>query len=195
MTTSFTRDNAVLLLVDHQTAVMDRLVKVPPLEDVKANTVALARAARRLDVPIVLSSNIEQYNGILIPELERAAPDEYHQRIERQGTVNAFDDPRVSAAIRATGRTHLVMAAIGSEVCGLNTARGARREGYEVQFAADACGTLTEFYHDIVLRRLESEGVNLATTPMIVAELVTNFATADGSEIVRILAEAGRTGR
>src|SRR4051794_19405019 len=114
MTTSFTRDNTVLLLVDHQTAVMDRLVKVPPLEDVKANTVALARAARLLGVPIVLSCNIEQYNGILIPELEKATPDEYHQRIERQGTVNAFDDPRVSAAVRATGRTHLVMAAIGS---------------------------------------------------------------------------------
>ncbi|GAA3261943.1 isochorismatase family protein [Nonomuraea helvata] len=195
MTTSSTRDNTVLLLVDHQTAVMERLVKVPPLEDVKANTVALARAARRLGVPIVLSCNIEQDNGILIPELEKAAPDEYHQRVERQGTVNAFDDPRVSAAVRATGRTHLVMAAIGSEVCGLNTARGARQEGYEVQFAADACGTLTEFYHDIVLRRLESEGVKLTTTPMITAELVTNFATADGREIVQILAEAGRTGR
>jgi nicotinamidase-related amidase len=195
MTTSFTRDNTVLLLADHQTAVMDRLVEVPPLEDVKANVVALVRAARLLDVPIVLSSNIERYNGVLIPELEKAAPDEYHLRIERQGTVNAFDDPRVSAAVRATGRTHLLMAAIGSEVCGLNTALGARREGYEVQFVADACGTLTAFYHDIVLRRLESEGVRLATTPMIVAELVTNFATADGSEIVGILTEAGRTGR
>ncbi|WP_433431855.1 isochorismatase family protein [Nonomuraea sp. CA-141351] len=195
MTSSFTKDNMALLLVDHQTAVMDRLVKVPPPEAVKANAVALARAARRFGVPIVLSCSAEQHNGRLIPELEKAAPDEYRERIERQTTVDAFADPRVSAAVRATGRTQLVVAGVGSEVCGFNTALGARREGYDVQFAVDACGTLTEFYHDIVLRRLESEGVRLATTPMILSGLVTSFGGADGLEIVRILAEAGRTGR
>jgi len=45
------RDSVVFLLVDHQTGVFERVVKVPPRDQVEANVVRLARAAAILDLP------------------------------------------------------------------------------------------------------------------------------------------------
>lgn len=39
----YSKDNAVLLLVDHQVGIMERAVRAPPLDVVRGNVLALAR--------------------------------------------------------------------------------------------------------------------------------------------------------
>jgi hypothetical protein len=60
-------------------------------------------------------------------------------------------------------------------VCGIAPALHAHRDGYEVAFVADACGSATALGHEISLRRLEQAGVTLTTTATVSAELAGTY--------------------
>ncbi|MBV9383952.1 MAG: isochorismatase family protein [Streptosporangiaceae bacterium] len=168
---------AVLLLADHQTGVLDYVVKAPPREQVEASVLRLARAATALGMPVIFTTSEENQNGTLLPSLEQAAPEAYAARIQRHGIIDALADPAVAEALTATGRRQLIIAGIGTDVCGVAPALHARRDGYQVTFAADAAGSLTTFGHDITLRRMEHDGITLATTATVIAELAGDYPT------------------
>jgi nicotinamidase-related amidase len=174
---------AVLLLADHQTGVLDYVVKAPAREQVEANVLRLARAAAALGMPVIFTTSEESQNGTLLPALEQTAPESYASRVERHGTIDALADPAVAGAVTATGRRQLITAGIGTDVCGVAPALHARRDGYQVIFAADAAGWLTAFAHDISLRRMEHEGITVATTATVIAELAGDYPAY--SEIMR----------
>jgi nicotinamidase-related amidase len=168
---------AVLLLADHQTGVMDHVVKVPPREQVEANALRLARAATALGMPVICTTSEESQNGTLMPSLQEAVPEAYAARIERHGIIDALADPAVAGAVTTTGRRQLITAGIGTDVCGVAPALHARRDGYQVTFAADAAGSLTAFAHDVSLRRMEHDGITVATTATVIAELAADYPT------------------
>jgi nicotinamidase-related amidase len=168
-------DSAVLLLVDHQTRVLEWVAKAPPREEVEVNVLRLARAAAQLELPIVFTTSEEAENGVLLPALEEAHPAAYASRIERHGVIDSLADPAVAEALEATGRRRLITAGIGTEVCGVPPALHAQSDGYQVTFVADACGSPTKLGHDVSLRRLEREGTTVATTAMVVAELAGDY--------------------
>jgi nicotinamidase-related amidase len=166
----------VFLLVDHQTGVFERVVKAPPREQVEANVLRLARAAALLDIPAILTTSEEEGdNGPLLPSLEQILPDAYASRIDRHGIIDSLADPAVAEALAATGRRQLVTAGIGTEVCGVAPALHAHRDGYQVAFVADACGSATALGHDISLRRMAQHGVTVTTTASVSSELAGDY--------------------
>jgi nicotinamidase-related amidase len=167
---------AVFLLVDHQTGVFERVVKAPPRDQVEANVLRLARAAAILDIPAILTTSGEEgENGPLLPSLEPILSEAYANRIDRQGIIDSLADPSVAKALEATGRRQLVTAGIGTEVCGVAPALHAQRDGYQVFFVADGCGSTTALGHEISLRRLEQQGVALMTTASVSSELAGDY--------------------
>ncbi|HVK16181.1 MAG TPA: hypothetical protein VM533_04475, partial [Fimbriiglobus sp.] len=69
MPTPFTPADTALLLIDHQVGTM-QLIKNLPLDLVRRNTLALAKTATILKVPVVLTSSQEdRVQGPLMPEL------------------------------------------------------------------------------------------------------------------------------
>ncbi|MGH9800376.1 MAG: isochorismatase family protein, partial [Blastocatellia bacterium] len=107
---TFSSTDTVLLLIDHQIGTM-KLIKNIPFDVVRRNTLALAKTAKILDIPVVLTSSQEQnVQGPLLPELEKILPEAYGARIQRAGIVNAWNDPNFKRAVEATGRRNLIMA-------------------------------------------------------------------------------------
>jgi nicotinamidase-related amidase len=80
--------------------------------------------------------------------------------------IDSLADPAVAEAVAATGRRQLITAGIGTEVCGVAPALHAHRDGYQVVFVADACGSATAIGHDISLRRMEQTGITLTRRPI-----------------------------
>src|ERR1700760_4611065 len=100
-----TPDNAALLLIDHQVGLFTGVRDIPTAE-LTHNVVALAKAARVLGVPIVVTATSPNMWGPLIPELTEVLPG---VPIIARTTVNAFDDARFAKAVEATGRKKLVI--------------------------------------------------------------------------------------
>jgi nicotinamidase-related amidase len=56
MSNIFTAGNTAMLLIDHQIGTM-KLIKNIPIEVVKRNTLALAKTAKILKIPVILTSS------------------------------------------------------------------------------------------------------------------------------------------
>jgi isochorismate hydrolase len=109
-----TSENAALILVDHQVGLMTG-VRDYSTGELKHNVVALAKAAKALKLPIIVTTTArDSMWGPTFPELVEALPG---VPIIDRSSVNAFDDPKVAQAIIATGRKKLIFAGISLEVC------------------------------------------------------------------------------
>lgn len=187
--TKVTPENAAIVLIDHQVGTMN-WAKSVDRDLIEANTRALARTAAELDMPLVLTSSMEDnMQGSLMPALEEIAPDAFAARIKRPGVVNCWDDSAFAEACRNTGRKHYIMAGITTDVCLAPPAISAAAEGFAVTAVVDASGSPTALTDEMAFRKMERGGVELTTTSALLAELAINWASETGQKIMQILGE------
>jgi len=183
----FTRENAAMLLIDHQTGTMGWVTSTT-FEEMKRNALILAKAAAVLGLPVILTSSMEDHaQGPLLPELQEVLPSAFDARIKRLGIVNAMEDENFATAVMATGRKKLIIAGVTNDVCTVYPALTLVSQGYDVQVVADAGGSPTKMADDISLRRMEKYGVTLTTTNQLIAELAGSWATDAGAQLAPLL--------
>lgn len=186
----FTSDNAAMLLIDHQVGTMS-WAKSMAFDELKRNALMLAKSAAILDMPVVLTSSMEEYaQGPLLAELKTILPEEFEARIKRMGIVNAMDDENFAAAVNATGRKKLIIAGVTNDVCTVYPALSLVAAGFDVQVVADAGASPTKMADDIALRRMDKNGITLTTTNQLIAELAGSWATPQGEKLVQVLMES-----
>ena len=183
----FTPENSVLVLVDYQVGTL-QLIRTSSSDLCLRNAVTLATAAKTLKIPIVLTSSQENMiQGPISPALQKVLPDAFKSRVKRQGIVNAWADPNFTSAIAATGRKNIIMGGVTTDICLVFPSISAVQEGYNVLAVMDAGGSSYEIQEEMAQRRMMHGGVVLTTTNTIVAELVQNWATPAGMELVPLL--------
>jgi nicotinamidase-related amidase len=181
----FLPKDTVMLLIDHQIGTMG-WVKSTTFEEMKKNTIMLAKTASILNIPVILTSNMEQYaQGLLLEELKTILPEAYEQRIKRLGIVNAMEDENFAAAVKSTGRKKIIIAGVTNDVCTVYPSLTLVSEGFEVQVVADAGGSPTSIADDMALRRMEKNGVTLTSTNQVIAEITSNWNTPEGMRIIQ----------
>ena len=149
--------------------------------ELKHNVVALAKAARILKLPTVVTTTArDSMWGPTFPELVEALPG--IQIIDRS-SVNAWDDARVAAAIEATGRKKLIFAGISLEVCAALPAMSAIRKGYESYVAVDASGTFSETKRQAGLLRMQQAGVILSDYGTLLVEILKDNARPEAGPV------------
>src|SRR6266446_10127232 len=90
MTPTFTPENSALVLIDHQVGTM-QLIKNIDVAQARRMSLALAKTARILGIPTVLTSSQEdRVQGPLLHELKDILPDALEKRIKSEGIVNAW---------------------------------------------------------------------------------------------------------
>ncbi len=97
------KDDAAVLLVDHQTGLISGLVRDYGVDEFKNNVLALGDTAKFFDLPVILTTSFENgpnwptYAGIggFFPD----AP-----KIARPGQINAWDNEDFVKAIEETGK-------------------------------------------------------------------------------------------
>jgi nicotinamidase-related amidase len=183
----FTAENSVLVLVDYQVGTM-QLIRTSSSDVCLRNAVTLATAAKTLDMPVVLTSSQEdRIQGPISPALQQVLPDAYKARVKRQGIVNAWGDPNFRGAIAKTGRKNIIMGGVTTDICLVFPSISAVQEGYKVLAVMDAGGSSYEVQEEMAQRRMIHGGVVLTTTNTMVAELVQNWATPAGMQLIQLL--------
>ncbi|KLK92573.1 isochorismatase [Microvirga vignae] len=187
----FTPENAAMLLIDHQTGTTS-WTHSHDVEEVKKNALQLAKIATAVDMPLVLTSSMEdQAQGPLLPEFETIAPKAFADRIKRAGIVNAMHDENFNGAVKATGRRKVVVAGITTEVCVVFPVLQLPDEGYEVQVVTDASASFTKMGDDAALRRMEQAGAVITSTPQIISELAADWTTPRGHALASLMGLGG----
>ncbi|SFI56184.1 Nicotinamidase-related amidase [Phyllobacterium sp. CL33Tsu] len=175
-----TSDNTALVLVDHQIGLMTG-VRDYSTGELKHNIVALAKAARALNLPIIVTTTAsDSMWGPTFPELVEALPG---TKIIDRSSVNAFDDPTVARAIEATGRKKLIFAGISLEVCAAFPAISAIGKGYDAYVAVDASGTFNQTKREAGLLRMLQAGVVVSDYATLMVEILKDNARPEAGAV------------
>ena len=175
-----TSENAALVLVDHQVGLMTG-VRDYSTGELKHNVVALAKAAKALKLPsVVTTAARDSMWGPTFPELVEALPG---VEIIDRSSVNAFDDERVAGAIAATGRKKLIFAAISLEVCAAFPAITAIGKGLGAYVAVDASGTFSETKRLVGLLRMLQAGVIVSDYGTLMVEILRDNARPEAGAV------------
>ena len=174
-----TRNNALLLLVDHQVGLYTGVRDIDILQ-LKHNIVALTRSMLVLNVPVIVTTTTEKMWGPLIPELA----DVLHgvKTIERT-TVNAWHDKRVVDAVKATGRKKLIVTGISTDVCLALPAIAALSDGFQTYAVVDASGGFSQTQVDMGILRMQQAGVVPVGYSNIAVELLADNAASEAEAV------------
>jgi nicotinamidase-related amidase len=159
-----------LVVIDLQKGIA-ALPTVHPFRDVVANTVRLAAAFRRAELPVVLVNVMGSADGgdllrlrvqvrfqmprspdfgELVPELERMPSD----ILITKRQPNAFYGTELDLQLRRRGVTGIVLTGISTSSGVDGTARAACERAYNVTFASDAITDLDPAAHDFVMTKI-----------------------------------------
>ncbi len=168
-------DDTLFVFIDHQPQMAFGVVNIDR-QTLKNNTIALAKTARLFGAPVILTAvETESFSGYIWPELLDVIPQD---PIERS-SMNAWDSEALVAAIKASGKKKLVLAALWTEACLLFPTLSALEEGYEVYIVTDASGGTSQESHDAAVRRMEQAGAHSMTTVTVLLELQRDWANRD----------------
>lgn len=173
-------DDAVMLLIDHQSGLF-QTVNDMPMPELRARAAALAKIATLSDIPVITTASVPQGpNGPLIPEIHANAP--HAKYVARRGEINAWDNPEFVAAVKATGRKTLIIAGTITSVCMAFPAISAVADGYRVFAVIDASGTYSKMAQEITLARVVQAGVVPMDTAAVASELQKTWNREDALE-------------
>jgi nicotinamidase-related amidase len=163
------KDDAALLLIDHQSGLISLVQDYTPSE-FKNNVLALADVGRFFKLPTVLTTSFEEGpNGPLVPELKETFPDAAY--IPRPGQINAWDNDNFRTAVEATGRRQLIVAGVVTDVCVAFPTLSALEEGFQLFVVVDASGTFDLSVRTAALMRMQQAGAELVNWFAVACEL------------------------
>lgn len=175
-----TPQNAALVIIDFQPV---QVASIQSMEKrtLVANVTAVAKTARLYGLPTVLSTvNVATgRNQPIIHQLAEVFPD--IAPIDRT-SINAWEDQDFVAAVRATGRRKLILAALWTEVCLVHPALDALAEGFEVYPVVDAVGGTSRPAHEAGLQRLVQAGAQPTSWVQLICELQRDWNRTDTTQ-------------
>src|SRR3984885_14353479 len=178
-----TRNNAILLLVDHQIGLYTGIRDIDIIQ-LKHNIVGLTRAMLALKVPVVMTTTTEKMWGPLIPELAEVLPGV--PGIERT-TVNAWDEKRFADAVKATGRKNLIVTGISTDVCLAFPAMAALADGFKSYAVIDASGGFTQTQANMGILRMQQAGVVPVGYSNVAIEILADNAAPEAEAVYAAL--------
>lgn len=172
----WTYEDCALVLIDYQKEMFEVIRSETEADLVELNVRLLAKTARALDMPIVLSTvGVELgFNGPTLPsilaELEGLDP------IDRT-SMNAFEDEAFREAVKATGRKRLIIGGLHTEICLTFASVAALKDGYDTMYVTDAVGGRSQVAHRTAIERLGHAGSVPTTALAVLTEMFRDWAT------------------
>lgn len=192
---TFKVGNTALVLVDHQIGTIGwagELANKDEQEQLKMWTRVMARFAKSAGIPVVLTSSLEtEAQGPLLPEFKEILPAEYEARIQRTGVINAWDDPKFAAAVRATGKKNILMAGLTTDVCLVPPALSAKAEGLNVVALLDISAACTRIAAQNSRELLQKAGIEIMTVTPMITSMLGNYKNPASSGFFEAFGKEG----
>ena len=176
-----TPDNCAVALIDFQPQMLFGVANFDR-QSIINNVVALSKAARVFDVPVILSTvETTSFSGHLWPQVQAVFPKV--TPIERS-FMNAWDDENFVAAVKKSGRKKVVLAGLWTETCVALPTIQAIHDGYDIHVVEDCCGDVSQLAHDNAMKRVIQAGAKPVTSLSVMLEWQRDWAARDTYDAV-----------
>jgi nicotinamidase-related amidase len=175
--------NPVLVIVD----VQERLFNAMDAErrdDMVANVKILVSAARRLDVPVIVTEQYPRGLGRTLPELRALLGDAppFEKTAFSCAGADGFMD-----RVRALGADQVILTGIEAHVCVLLTALDLVAHGFRVSVVADAVCSRRPANLEIGLDQARQAGAVVTATETVVFQLLGSADSDAFRELSKLL--------
>jgi nicotinamidase-related amidase len=137
----------------------------------------LAKAAKAFNVPVVLSTvEAKTFSGPMFSRVQAVFPQQ--TPIDRT-SLNAWEDAKFLAAVKALNRRTLLFAGLWTEVCVTLPALCALADGYDVYCVTDAWGGASTDAHQMAVQRMVQAGVKPITWQAAMLEMQRDWANKE----------------
>ncbi len=175
--------NSVLALIDFQPSML-KSIGSSNKTVIKTAAVCAAKAAKILNVPVVLSSINPDYNGEFIKDITRLFPNQ--QVFARKvPSFDAFEDESTWNAVKQTQRKKIVLAGLWTSMCFTYTAIHAVMAGFDVYGLMDAAGDSSPESHKFGIKRMLQVGVVPLTLEGLVSEWMHDWDNPKAGDLIK----------
>jgi len=178
------REKTALVVIDVQERLFPAMDS-DHREEVMRNIKVLAAAARRLQLPTVVTEQYPKGLGHTLQELREALPAGV-EPIEKVA-FSCWGVESVRARLTATGARQLLLGGIEAHVCVLMSALDLLAEGYGVHVVADAVTSRTQANWRLAMAQLRQAGAVVTTTETVLFQLLRQADTDDFRELARLI--------
>jgi nicotinamidase-related amidase len=182
-----TPQNSIMLFIDHQVGLMASVRDFQHASGYKSNVVSLAKMAKALEIPVLLtSSNAQWQNGDILSDLKDLFPQQ--SIIRRTGIINAYEDPTFRKALEEivakTGRRHIIISGVTLGTCVAFPTLSLLNDGYTVHPVVDASGAWSKYEADAAMQRMTAAGAQLNSVFALGAELQADWKRPSGMKML-----------
>ena len=176
-----TPDNCVVAIIDLQPQMLFGVANFDR-QTIINNNVALSKAAKVFDVPVVLSTvETKSFSGNMWPQIQAIFPNQ--TPIERT-SMNSWDDKNFVGAIEKSGKKKIVLSGLWTETCVALPTVQAIQDGYEIYVVEDCCGDVSQLSHDNAMKRVIQAGAKPVTALSVMLEWQRDWANKDTYDAV-----------
>jgi nicotinamidase-related amidase len=176
-----TPDNCVVAVIDLQPQMLFGVANFDR-QMIINNNVALLKAAKVFDVPVVLSTvETKSFSGNMWPQIQAIFPNQ--TPIERT-SMNSWDDGNFVAAIEKSGKKKIVLSGLWTETCVALPTVQAIQDGYDIYVVEDCCGDVNQLSHDNAMKRVIQAGAKPVTALTVMLEWQRDWAQRDTYDAV-----------
>ncbi len=132
-------ENSLVLIIDIQ----EKLVAALEKDTIVSNAVKVTRAAKALDIPVLLTEQYPKGLGHTVPQLQEALPE--GSEVVEKTYFNALLEEGMLDKIKAFGKKQIVIFGIETHICVHQTAAALIEEGFDVYVIKDACASRNKY--------------------------------------------------
>lgn len=175
------RENAVLVVIDVQE-------KLFPLisgkEKVLENIQRLIQFAKIINIPVILTEQYPKGLGSTIQEIRNLIPD---VAVIEKVEFSCFGSERFREIVRELNAKLLIIVGVEAHICIMQTAIEGVEEGFRVCVVSDATSSRNIEDKEIALERMKENGVIVASTEMLIYEVLKKAGTQEFRETLKLI--------
>jgi nicotinamidase-related amidase len=163
----FKPEFTALLIIDIQEKLFKAMHEKEVLE---TNLVKLIKGMQLFNIPVVVTEQNPAGLGPTIPAISSLVPDMNPMKKFAFSCSRESDFADIMSELRKQNRFQIIIAGIEAHICVYQTAMDLR--SHDIQVVTDCVSSRTRDNRDIAIRRMETEGIRMTTTEMILFELL-----------------------
>lgn len=172
------RADAVLVLIDMQESLASAMER---RDAVVRTSVLLARVARLLDVPVIVTRQYPEGLGDTVEPLREAVGEDVP--VDKL-TFSCLAEPAFAERLSMLGRRQIVIAGMETHICVAQTTLALLAEGYRVHVAADAVCSRRTLDHQVALERMRAAGAEVTVAESVIYEALGRAGTPEFREVL-----------
>lgn len=177
---------SVLFVIDFQERFLAPIVENGPKPDFVKRALLLIKAAKLMEIPIIVSEQVPEKMGRTLVEISEAAGTTAFGKT----AFGCLEDAAISQHFESLNRDQAIICGIETPICVTQTALALRERQIDCILAEDATSARDASMHELGLERMRAAGCLISHTESIIYEWMGSAEHPSFKSVLKLVKES-----